>query len=226
MKVLLVENNEQERNRIKQLLETNGFAIDEAPDETEAIEYARSYDYNAGIVDLHLTIPPMQMEGLNLIRDIRRLRRQFPILVLTFRHEPETEIEVFEAGANDFVIKPLVPRVLLVRIYNMIRNLPEGGMIFEHGPIKLDITNAEVHFEGNRVNLTRKEFSLLRYLMMVGRAVSTEELINHLWDAKSNADANNVMNLVSRLRNKLDPQKRIDPIPHVGEIAGYRLKNF
>lgn len=225
MKVLLVEDKKQERNRIKQLLEANGFAIDEAPDETKAIEYARNYDYNAGIVDLHLTEPPMQMEGLNLIRDIRRLRRQFPILVLTVSHEVETEVEVFEAGANDFVIKPLVSRVLLVRIYNMISAV-QRGMIIEHGPIKLNITNAEVHFEGNRVNLTRKEFSLLRYLMMVGRAVSTDELINHLWDANSKADGNNVMNLVSRLRNKLDPQRRIEPISHVGEISGYRLKSF
>ena len=84
MKILLVEDQDLERRRTKDLLETNGFVIDEARNAEEAIGYARTYDYDAGIVDLHLTSPPRNMEGLELIGAVRRLRRAYyPILVLT-----------------------------------------------------------------------------------------------------------------------------------------------
>ena len=236
MKVLLVEDNQRERDEIKKLLEGKhfGFAVDAAPDATKAIEYVSRDDYTAGIVDLHLEVKSTHMEGLDLIRNIRRLRRQFPILVLTFRYETETEVEVFSAGANDFVIKPLVPEVLLARIYNMIgavqrRNQTEKAYVLERGPIKLDIMNAKVHVEGKQVDLTPREFSLLRYLMVSEGAVDMDEIISYLWNdderKKITPDKNNVANLISRLKKKLDPEKRIAPISSAREIAGYRM-NF
>ena len=115
MKILLVEDQDLERRRTKELLETNGFVIDQAAGAEEALSYARVYDYDAGIVDLHLTSPPTAMEGLDLIRAVRRLRRAyFPVLVLTLRDDIETEVTVFEAGANEFISKPLLPKVLLI----------------------------------------------------------------------------------------------------------------
>ena len=244
MKILLVEDQDLERRRTKELLETNGFVIDEARSAEEALNYARVYDYDAGIVDLHLTSPPTRMEGLELIRDVRRLRRAyFPILVLTLRDDIETEVTVFEAGANEFISKPLLPKVLLIRLHAMIqaaqrRSQMVGGMTLEHGPITLDIIRAEVRVEGEKVYLGPAEFRLLKYLigpaefrllkylMMTGRAVSTTELINHLWDSDSRADESNVYNLVSRVRRLLDPQKKLDPIRNIREISGYGLRDF
>ena len=232
MKILLVEDQDLERRRTKELLETNGFVIDQARSAEEALNYARVYDYDAGIVDLHLTSPPTRMEGLDLIRDVRRLRRAyFPILVLTLRDDIETEVTVFEAGANEFISKPLLPKVLLIRLHAMIqaaqrRSQMVGGMTLEHGPITLDIIRAEVRVEGEKVYLGPAEFRLLKYLMMTGRAVSTTELINHLWDSDSRADESNVYNLVSRVRRLLDPQKKLDPIRNIREISGYGLRDF
>ena len=159
MKILLVEDQDLERRRTQELLETNGFIIDQTRSAEEALSYARVYDYDAGIVDLHLTSPPTRMEGLELIRDVRRLRRAyFPILVLTLRDDIETEVMVFEAGANEFISKPLLPKVLLIRLHAMIqaaqrRSQMVGGMSLEHGPITLDIIRAEVRVEGEKVYL-------------------------------------------------------------------------
>ena len=93
--------------------------------------------------------------------------------------------------------------------------------MLEHGPITLDIIRAEVRAEGEKVYLGPAEFRLLKYLMMTGRAVSTTELINHLWDSDSRADESNVYNLFSRVRKLLDPQKKLDPVRNIREISGY-----
>ena len=103
MKVLLVDDDDLDRTRTKMLLEQNGFLIDEAHNEEEAISYADSYEYNAGIFDLHLTSSPTRIGGLELIGNVRRLSREkkhFPVLVLTRRNDIEIEIRVFEAGAR------------------------------------------------------------------------------------------------------------------------------
>ena len=118
---------------------------------------------------------PQKMEGLELIGEVRRLRRAyFPILVLTLRGDVETEVRVFEAGANEFISKPLLPKVLLIRLHAMIqaaqrRSHTVGGMTLVHGPITLDIVDAEVRVDGEKVHLGRAEFRLLKYLMMTGR---------------------------------------------------------
>ena len=232
MKILLVEDQVLERKRTKELLETNGFVVDETGSAEEAVAFAKVYDYDAGVVDLHLSSPPTKMEGLELIGEVRRLRRAyFPILVLTLRGDVETEVRVFEAGANEFISKPLLPKVLLIRLHAMIqaaqrRSHTVGGMTLVHGPITLDIVDAEVRVDGEKVHLGRAEFRLLKYLMMTGRAVSTTELINHLWDSGSRADESNVYNLVSRVRKLLDPEKKLDPIRNVKEISGYGLRDF
>lgn len=228
MKILLVEDQDLDRKLTKGLLEKNGFVVDDAGDAGRAMDYARNYDYDAGIIDLHLTTPPTAMEGLALIGNIRRLRRRyFPILVLTLRDDIETEIKVFEAGANEFISKPLLADVFLIRLHAMIQavNRP-GTMTIERGPISLDIVHAEVRVEGDVVDLGPAEYRLVKYLMVTGRAVSTVELLNHLWSADSNADESNVYNLVSRVRRQLDPQKRLDPIRNARGISGYVLRNF
>ena len=88
MKILLVEDQDLERRRTKELLETNGFVLDQARSAEEALSYARVYEYDAGIVDLHLTSPPTRMEGLELIRNVRRLRRQGGFVLHGFVNPP------------------------------------------------------------------------------------------------------------------------------------------
>ena len=232
MKILLVEDQDLERKRTAALLEDHGYAVDEARGVAEAFDFARVYDYDAGIFDLHLTSPPARMEGLELIGQVRRLRRRHhPVLVLTLRNDEETEVRVFEAGGNEFIAKPYLPTILLIRLHAMIqtaqrRSQTGDGTVLRHGPIELDVIRAQVRVEGRKVNLPAMEFRLLKYLLMIGRTVSTNEIIAHVWPSERPASTNNVHNLVSKLRKALDPEQKYEPIPHVPEIKGYRLHDF
>ena len=232
MKILLVEDQGLDRRRTAALLEDHGYAVDEACNVGEALDFSRVYDYDAGIVDLHLTSPPARMEGLELIGQVRRLRRRhYPILVLTLRNDMETEVRVFEAGGNEFIAKPYLPTILLIRLHAMIqaaqlRTQTGDGTLLRHGPIELDVIRAEVMVEGRKVPLPAMEFRLLKYLLMTGRTVSTNEIIAHVWPSARSANANNVHNLVSKLRKMLDPEQEYEPIRHVREIRGYRLNDL
>lgn len=229
MKILLVEDQALERERTEKLLEDRGYVVDAAVTADEALDFARVYDYAAAIVDLHLTSPPTRMEGLDLIGQFRRLRRHhFPVLVMTLRNDVETEVQVFEAGGNEFVTKPYLPTILLIRLHAMIqaaqrRNQSLDGTVLRHGPIELDVIRAEVRVHGSKVDLPAMEFRLLKYLLMTGGTVSTNEIVAHVWPSTRSASANNVHNLVSKLRRLLDPDQTFRPIRHVPEIRGYCL---
>ena len=232
MKVLLVEDQDLERKRTGALLEDNGYAVDAVGSVVEALDFARVYDYDAGIFDLHLTSPPTHTEGLDLIGQVRRLRRRhYPVLVLTLRNDEETEIRVFEAGGNEFIAKPYLPGILLIRLHAMIQawqgpGRAGDGTVLRHSPIELDVIRAQVRVEGRKVSLPAMEFRLLKYLLMTGRTVSTNEIIAHVWPSHDAASANNVHNLVSKLRKALDPEQKYEPIRHVREIKGYRLHDL
>ena len=238
MRILLVDDNPWESKPIKSLLEEHGFVVDAVGSAREAIAYAREYSYAAGIFDLYLTNPPRTKDGLELIGQIRSLRREYcPVLVLTHDSTVETEIIVFEAGANEFIPKAnlAMPKVMLVRLHAMIQaaqrlSLTSAGMILERGPIILDVFNSEVRVNGEEMMLTRKEYLLLKYLMVTGRPVSTTELINHLWDVTQHATSNYVQVLVSRvrakLREKLGWSEDDNPIPNARNVQGYVLHDF
>ncbi len=232
MKILLVEDQALERERTERLLEDRGYVVDAAATADEALDFARVYDYAAAIVDLHLTSPPTHMEGLALIGQFRRLRRHhFPVLVMTLRNDVETEVQVFEAGGNEFVTKPYLPTILLIRLHAMIqaaqrRTQSLDGTVLRHGPIELDVIRAEVRVHGRKVDLPAMEFRLLKYLLMTGGTVSTNEIVAHVWPSTRSASANNVHNLVSKLRRLLDPDQTFSPIRHVPEIRGYCLNDL
>ena len=232
MKILLVEDQELERQRTAALLEDNGYAVDAVGGLDDGLDFAGVYDYDAGVVDLHLTSPPDRMEGLDLIGQIRRLRRRhYPILVLTLRNDVETEVKVFEAGGNEFIAKPYLPTILLIRLHAMLqasqrRDHAGHSTVLRHGPIALDVIRAEVRVQGRTVPLPAMEFRLLKYLLMTGRTVSTNEIIAHVWPSARSANANNVHNLVSKLRRMLDPEQIYEPIRHVREVRGYRLNDL
>ena len=232
MKILLVEDQDLERKRTAALLEDHGYAVDAAGSVVDALDFARVYDYDAGIVDLHLTSPPIRMEGLDLIGQVRRLRRRhYPVLVVTLRNDVETEVQVFEAGGNEFIAKPYLPTILLIRLHAMIqaaqrRSQTGDGTVLRHGPIVLDVIRAEVRVQDRKVPLPAMEFCLLKYLLMTRRTVSTNEIIAHVWPSARSANANNVHNLVSKLRKMLDPEQAYEPIRHVREVRGYCLNDL
>ena len=239
VKILLVEDHDQELRETKEDLEQSGFIVDAARSAEEALSYARSYHYNAVIMDLHLTSSTKEMDGLNLISEIRRLRRPEgmdveqrkppPFLVLTQRTDMEAELNVFAVGGKEFISKRYFRLPVLVARLNRIIMDSEGieydeGGILRHGPISLDLLNAEVRVHDEKIKFKRQEFRFLKYLMITKqRAVPTRELVNQLWDSDKGADSSNVYNLVTRVRKLLVPATKRNPILHVETIPGYRL---
>ena len=236
MKILLVEDHDQELRETKEFLEQSSFIVDGARSAEEALEYARRYHYKAVIIDLHLTSSTKEMEGLNLISEIRRLRRPGgtgaeerkppPFLILTHRTDMKAELKVFEVGGNEFISKPYEPPILLARLNNIIMKEVDPGWILRRGPISLDLLKAEVRVHDEKIKFNRQEFRFLRYLMFARGAVTTQELINQLWDSGKGIDSSNVYNLVTRVRKLLVSATKRNPILHVETLPGYRLSDF
>ena len=231
MKLLFVDDSEMDRKRTTELLEQNNFIVDSASSAEAALALAKVYDYTAGIFDLYLTTPPQTPDGIELLRNVRRLRRTvFPILILTMRDDAATEINVLQDGASNYVPKYSDDGLLLTRLNVMIRdwyNRPShgAGTVLHNGPISLDLLQVTVHVNGAHIHLTPYEFRLLRYLMMNKRVISNHELINQLFSSTSSADQDNIHNLVSRVRKKLDPKSTIHPIRTIPGI-GYAMQNL
>ena len=237
MKILLVEDSEQELRQTKRLLEQSGFVVDAAHSAEEARNYARVYHYNAVLLDLHLTSSAEEMDGLHLISEIHSLsrapvtdpsqRKASPCLILTHRRDTETALQTFGAGARDFISKPYDPPLLVARINVAIIVAEgvelEGKGLVKRGPVELDLFNAEVMAYGETLKFGRQEYRFLKYLMSTRRAVPTEELVSQLWDSAKGRDSDNVFNLVSRVRKLLVSAVKQDPILHVPTLPGYRF---
>ena len=227
MRILLVENPREDLDETKRLLEADGFIVDAVNDAKLAVDFARDFDYVAGVFDLYLITPATRMGGLELIAMVRKLGKEFPILVLTMDSSVETEIMALSRGAKEYVFKCHKSEYLLVRLRNMISS-PEGdNLLLRHGPITLSIRDGEVHVDGRRVHLTKRAFNLLEYLMTDRRVVTLEAIKHQLWEKEFEKIGNGkIYTLVHMLRKRLDPDGKLNPILSVRERGGYLLRDF
>lgn len=231
MRVLFVDDEERYWSRVVDTLTANGFVVDAVQSAEEAVNSARVGDYAAGIVDLYLTYPPVEMDGLELIANLRRVRRRyFPILVLTNDDSIETEVRILSTEVNEYVAKshisaPSGPKLLLARLNKMIIGKAHRNMKIRRGPICLDLNNARVVVSGTTVELTKLEYYLFRILMIAEGPQSSESIVCGIWpDGKGSTNTLNVH--MRNLRKKLDPKEVLDPIKYVREIGGYRIREF
>ena len=235
MKILLVEDYGPDAERLVRPLESASYIVHQVKDVDTAEWDARIDEYSAGVLDLSLSNPDDKMEGLELIRRLRVLRvKQFPIIVVTRHNEVATELEVFRAGAQDFMPKPIVPEIFLLRLNSMIALANGRGPTgfdttkLVHGPYSLDMTDCKVRLKGRPLSLPKQQFRLTRYLMTIRRVASIEEIISNVWDDPGKATSRDVWVLVSKLKKSLNPDQKfaLAPIETSRETGGYRLRNF
>lgn len=198
------------------------FAVDHAPTLTDAEDrlVATAYD----VVCLDLGLP--DGEGLDLCRRLRSpegdsyLTRPRRILVLTARDAVHDRVAGLDAGADDYLIKPFRMVELNARIRALARrdDQPAGSLVV--GDVDVDIATLTATRRRERLDLTAREFAVLRYFAMhAGEVVSTEDLLEHCWDANSNDFTQSVRVIISRLRKKLGEPAVIETI----KGAGYRF---
>ena len=183
-------------------LSAESFAIDVASDGKQGFELATAYHYDVIILDLMLP----SMSGTDLLRRVRRINAQVPVLVLTALDAVGDKVANFEAGADDYLTKPFAFAELVVRIKALLRRGPVNrSSTIRVQDLELDRLSQRVKRAGRKIELTSKEYSLLEYLMAnAGRILSRDMIIEHVWDQSFDGLTNIVDVYVSHLRTKID----------------------
>lgn len=176
MKILLIEDQVQIGRNIKRYLELEGFEVDVVTDGKEGLDKALSQVYELLIIDRMLP----SMDGVNIIKAVRE-KKSVPIIMTTAKGQLEDKGEGYEAGADDYLVKPFALEELLMRIKAVLKRT-ELPTVYRFHDIEILIDEQRVIKTGEEVKLPLKEFLLLEYLAQrLGQAVSRTDLIDYIW---------------------------------------------
>jgi two-component system, OmpR family, response regulator QseB len=201
MHIILVEDDLQLGTAIKHALEQLSYAVTWLRDGREALVALR--DQTADLVLLDLGLP--NKDGLEVLAEARRAHVNTPVIVMTARDALEARVRGLDAGADDYLVKPFHLDELSARIRSLTRRAQGlAANRIDVGVISLDIGTSEAEYRGKRVELTRREFSLLRILMeRAGRIVRREHLENSLYGLDNSVGSSALEVQVHALRRKL-----------------------
>lgn len=201
MKILLVEDEEKLLETIKEGLVHCGYAVDTALDGEEGSFMAFTNDYDLIILDINLP----QKDGFEILKEVRARDREVNIIMLTALSDIDDRVRGFDLGANDYVLKPFHFEELKARIRSLLRRKTTiKDAIIETKGISFDSTKRTFNIKGENLKLTAKEAGILEYLFFnLGRYVTTEELMEHVWNDEVDIFSNVVRVHMSALRKKL-----------------------
>jgi DNA-binding response OmpR family regulator len=226
VRLLIVEDEVDLAAALQVGLRREGYAVDVAPDGAAAIERLSTNSYDLVCLDLGLP----DMDGREICRAIRDGSAAVPgapaprILMITARNALDDRVAGLDDGADDYVAKPYSLSELCARIRALLRrDSVNPGAVIKLGALELDAARYEARRHGRRVELTPKEFALLRYLMLhAGQVLTPERLLEHVWDEQADPFTNTVRVTISNLRRKLEGAGSSQPITTVNGV-GYRL---
>jgi two-component system response regulator PhoP len=220
MRLLVLEDDPALRDMLAQQFRTAGFTIDAAADGVEGEFAGLEYPIDVAVVDLGLP----GRSGLDAIRAWRKAGKTFPVLILTARDSWQEKVAGLDSGADDYVTKPFRFEEVLARVQALVRR--SGGWsqpLLKCGSVELDTRAQEVRVGGTAVELTAFEYRWLEYLMLrAGQVVSKAELTEKLYEQDFERDSNTIEVFIGRLRRKLDPENRHQPIETL-RGRGYRI---
>jgi len=222
-KILLIEDDPAILRGLADNLRFEQYEVETASDGETGYRLARSVKPNLIVLDLMLP----RLDGLELCRRLRAERVQTPILVLTARGEEADRVHGLDIGADDYVTKPFSLRELLARIRALLRrtnnqsNLPPQ---LRFGDVEVDFLRYEARREGKLIEMTRKEFAVLRLLASrQGQAVTRDELLNEVWGYEAYPVSRTVDNHVAGLRAKLEADPAKPQFLRTVHGVGYRF---
>lgn len=201
MKLLFAEDDLDLSMAVKTLLERSGFLVDAVPDGAEALEYARTEAYDGIILDWMMP----EMDGVEVLRELRRRGIRTPCLLLTARDSVEDRVSGLDAGADDYLSKPFNGSELLARIRAMLRRrdtyVPDV-IVWED--LQLDKGSCELKCGTHATRLTGKMYQMMEVFMEnPGYLFSVQQLMDKIWGWESEAEINVVWVNISQLRKKL-----------------------
>ncbi len=199
MKILVVDDEVLIREVVKEYLQFDGFSVDEASNGEEAVELGLQNDYNLIIMDIMMP----KKDGYQAVKEIKKIK-DVPVLMLSARGEEFDKLFGFDLGVDDYVTKPFSPKELVARVKAIIKRNEKSGTKLEFGGLVLDDKAHEVSIDGKIVNLTPKEYDLLKYFVSNNHiALSREQLLTNIWGYDFYGDDRTVDTHVKTLRHQL-----------------------
>ena len=222
MNILIVEDEVSLSNAIKKILEQHGYFADAVYDGASAIDYATGFSYDLIILDVMLP----KLDGFEVIRRLRNDGLQTPVLMLTARAATPDKVTGLNSGADDYMTKPFDIDELLARV-NALTRRTTGGLVMDtvtFGDLTLNVKNATLACGNDSVQLSRKEFEVLKlFFYNPSMTITKDLLIVKVWGTESDATDNNVEVYISFLRKKFKYLKSRVLIRNIQKI-GYRLE--
>lgn len=222
MRILLIEDDVQLAKNLKSALKNAKYSVDVCYDGEAGLFHLHEYPIDLAVVDLGLP----KINGVELIRKVRRQGCDIPILILTARNNWQDKVEGLDAGADDYLTKPFHSEELIARCNALIRrSIGQTEPTITAGPIRIHTRSQQVWVNEKELMLTAYEYKVLEYLMVNPlKVISKAELTEHIYDQYFDLDSNVIEVFVLRLRKKLDPTGLISPIQTL-RGRGYRLNS-
>lgn len=208
--ILVVDDEVRIRSIIKKYAEFEGHTVIEAGDGLEAVYLCRNNEYDIVIMDIMMP----ELDGFSACREIRKTS-QVPIIMLSARGEEYDRINGFEVGIDDYVVKPFSPKELMLRVEAVMKRTRRGGesnavrtqneiVELNGGGLKADITARIVYIDGERVDMSPKEYDLFFYLLLNRNvALTREKLLSEVWGYDFYGDARTLDTHIKLLRKSL-----------------------
>jgi two-component system, OmpR family, response regulator MprA len=222
VKILVVDDERAVRESLRRALELEGYEIELAEDGAHALQRLEAEPEPDAMV-LDILMPGV--DGLEVSRTLRRKGSRLPILMLTARTQVEDRVEGLDAGADDYLTKPFALEELLARVRALLRRTGDGsGQLLRFADLELDPGTREVRRGGERIELTRTEFSLLELFLLNPRQVLTRSLIfERVWGYDFGFASNSLDVYIGYLRRKTEAGGKSRLI-HTVRGVGYALR--
>lgn len=210
-RILVVDDEENIREVIKEYAEFEGHQVSEACDGMQAIEMVKNNDYDIIIMDVMMR----RLDGYSACKEIRKIK-QIPVLMLSARGEEYDKLFGFEIGIDDYVVKPFSPKEVMARV-NAIVKRNQGAKqapaapapeTVKFGGLEINFTSRDVYIDGVKANLTPKEYDLLFYLVRNKNiALTRNKLLEEVWGYDFFGDDRTIDTHIKMLRNNLGPYR-------------------
>lgn len=209
MKLLVIEDEHKIATSIKKGLEQESYAVDVAFDGNEGLDLISTENYEVVILDRMLP----GLDGVTLCKKVRAMGNHTPILMLTAKSQVEDKVEGLNSGADDYLAKPFAFTELLARIKALGRRPKNAtGVILQLEDLTLNTVTYEIKRNGKDIRLSRKEFSLLEFLLRHKNTIVTkEQIMNNVWDYDADILPNTIEVYIGYLRTKIDKKFQDKP---------------